>query len=54
MQLPNIYTCPHCGEAYILGVNGIESGCDACEGVVRNPIDNTIVEVNVAFAEVEE
>jgi len=35
--------CPHCHEDYILGVDGVEAGCDICEGIVRNPIDHTII-----------
>lgn len=31
-----INKCPHCGKEYTLGVNGIVSGCDECEGVTRD------------------
>jgi PHP family Zn ribbon phosphoesterase len=36
-------TCPHCSNEYTLGVNGVDSGCDECEGIVRNPVDNSII-----------
>lgn len=28
--------CPKCHETYTLGVNGISTGCDKCEGVTRD------------------
>jgi hypothetical protein len=36
-------TCPHCSNEYTLGINGVEDGCDECEGIVRNPLDGTII-----------
>lgn len=27
--------CPHCHKEYTLGVDGIISGCDDCENIVR-------------------
>jgi hypothetical protein len=30
-----VRTCPHCLSEYTLGVDGVETGCDSCEGVVR-------------------
>lgn len=37
-------TCPHCHEGFTLGVNGTVNGCDQCLGILRNPIDNTIID----------
>ncbi len=34
-QAPTV-TCPKCHEKYTLGVNGISTGCDTCEGVTRD------------------
>lgn len=39
-------TCPHCFKEYILGVDGITNGCDQCEGIVRNPLDGSIINDN--------
>ena len=30
-------TCRYCDRTYILGANGVDTGCDDCEGIVRNP-----------------
>lgn len=30
-------TCPHCLHEYTLGIDGVETGCDSCEGIVRFP-----------------
>lgn len=35
--------CPTCKRKYILGIDGTVNGCDECWGIVRNPIDHTIV-----------
>lgn len=35
--------CGHCGHEYTIGINGVESGCDECEGIVRNPRDGSII-----------
>jgi hypothetical protein len=32
-----------CGKRYQLGVDGTVHGCDACEGITRNPVDGTII-----------
>lgn len=36
--------CPICHSTYTMGVTGTKDGCDECLGIVRNPIDNTIIE----------
>lgn len=41
--------CPFCGRAYELGKTGTVDGCDECLGVVRNPIDHTIIEDDYAY-----
>lgn len=41
---PAVLLCQHCGAAYVLGVRGTVMGCDSCEGVLRNPLDGTIIE----------
>lgn len=38
------YVCPHCERKYINGVNGTVDGCDECTKVVRNVLDNTVIE----------
>lgn len=38
------YVCPHCEKRYTLGINGTIHGCDECENVIRNKMDNTIIE----------
>jgi len=38
-----ILRCIHCGNFYNRGINGTVSGCDTCEGNIRNPIDHTII-----------
>lgn len=43
----NIRTCPHCMEEYTLGIDGTVNGCDECEGIVRNPVDNTIINFEI-------
>ncbi len=30
------FVCPKCQHEYTLGVNGVITGCDQCEGTVRN------------------
>jgi len=30
-----VRTCPHCLKDYSLGFDGVETGCDNCEGIVR-------------------
>lgn len=30
-------TCKHCLKEYTLGIDGVDSGCDECEGIVRLP-----------------
>jgi len=42
-----IRTCPHCLSEYILGMFGTVNGCDACEGIVRNPRDGTIINMDI-------
>lgn len=37
-------TCPSCKDTYTLGVNGTVHGCDRCEGVIRNPVDHSIID----------
>jgi len=27
--------CPHCHSEYALGITGVDSGCDECEGIIR-------------------
>ena len=29
--------CPHCHQEYALGITGVDSGCDECEGIIRLP-----------------
>lgn len=41
-----VYSCPMCGHPYTLGVDGTVDGCDVCLKVVRNAIDNTILDIN--------
>lgn len=41
-------TCPYCEKKYTLGVDGIGQGCDECLGVIRNPMDGTIIEDDCA------
>jgi hypothetical protein len=38
------YICPHCEKKYRLGINGTVEGCDVCLSIIRNPLDNTIIE----------
>ena len=40
-------TCPHCHQEYMLGINGVQGGCDSCEGIVRNPVDNSIINMDI-------
>jgi len=40
-------TCPHCKKEYYLGLNGVQDGCDSCEGIVRNPKDNSVVNMEL-------
>ena len=42
-----IRTCPHCLCEYIIGLYGTINGCDACEGIIRNPRDGSIVNMNI-------
>jgi hypothetical protein len=41
---PVINICPHCEREFVVGVDGIEIGCDDCMGITRNPADGTIIE----------
>lgn len=41
--------CPYCRRVYILGLDGTVDGCDQCEGVVRNPLDHTIIKEVFSF-----
>ena len=41
--------CPHCKQVYTLGVDGVENGCDVCLGIVRNPLDGTVVEMDFSL-----
>lgn len=41
----NLSICPHCEEKYTLGQNGTIDGCDECLRVIRNAIDNTIIDL---------
>ena len=34
-QAPSV-ECPKCHETYVMGVTGISTGCDKCEGVTRD------------------
>ncbi len=43
MNNPIELTCT-CGRGYILGMNGTVDGCDECQGVIRNPLDHTIID----------
>ena len=38
-----LLTCPTCLSQYILGITGTVNGCDCCWGIVRNPVDHTII-----------
>jgi len=54
MNNPKIITvciCPMCEMPYALGVNGTVDGCDPCLRVVRNAIDNTIIDEQEADAD---
>lgn len=44
-QTDNTYICPMCEKEYTLGVNGTVDGCDRCLHVVRNAIDNTVIDL---------
>lgn len=44
MNKSDKHVCPHCEGKYILGVNGTINGCDECLGIIRNLIDNTIID----------
>jgi len=46
-----IRICPHCLCEYILGIYGTVNGCDTCEGIVRNPIDGSIINMNITEEE---
>lgn len=47
--------CPHCKQTYELGITGTVDGCDECLGIVRNPIDHTIINMGeLTFSEPEE
>jgi len=48
-----IYVCPHCEKRYTLGVNGTVEGCDDCMNVIRNQVDNTIIEEEDELTEME-
>lgn len=36
MPEPIVVTCSKCGQPYRLGQDGVITGCDKCEGVVRD------------------
>lgn len=42
-----IRTCPHCLKEYTLGIYGTVKGCDECEGIVRNPRDGSIINMQI-------
>lgn len=47
--------CPHCEHKYTLGVNGTVDGCDECMHVIRNAVDNTIIDLaDEALIEMEQ
>ena len=43
MSKPITPICPFCENPYQLGVTGTVEGCDECLGVIRNPLDHTII-----------
>jgi len=45
--------CFGCGHEYTLGITGVVDGCDVCMEIVRNPVDNSIIEVE-PLTEVEQ
>lgn len=49
----DIYVCPHCEHKYILGKNGTVDGCDECLSIVRNPLDNTIIDDEDTLTDME-
>lgn len=42
-----IYTCPSCQSQYLLGRTGTVDGCDKCQGIERNPLDGSIIQITV-------
>ena len=42
-------TCPHCMKDYTLGIDGVQSGCDSCEGIVRLP--NGMIDYDATYSE---
>jgi len=34
---PKTKKCPGCRKQYTLGINGVDNGCDECEGITRLP-----------------
>jgi hypothetical protein len=57
MSAPVVFICPHCGQRYTLGKNGTVEGCDECEGIIRNHLDNSIIfdpETGVIYPDDEE
>ena len=45
--------CPHCLGSYMLGVNGTIYGCDVCLKIVRNQVDNTVIEEEDSLTDME-
>lgn len=43
-------TCKHCLKEYTLGVDGVQAGCDECEGIVRLP--NGMIDYFASSAEI--
>lgn len=42
-------TCPHCLKEYTLGIDGVASGCDRCEGIVR--LSNGMIDYDATYSE---
>lgn len=42
----NVLVCPYCENKYTLGKNGTVDGCDECMKVIRNAVDNTIIDLH--------
>lgn len=43
-------TCPHCLKEYTLGINGVNNGCDECEGIIRLP--NGMIDYSASSPEI--
>ena len=51
---PIITICLYCEGKYKLGFDGTVDGCDACLGIVRNPVDGSIIDTPITVEEFAE